>query len=252
MSAEATDAAHTVASRVSERIDRIFASVDEQGRAIARWLETNPSPSVAELDRVVGDLVIEHLQPTSLVTGAGFVVTPGLLRDAHWHLAWWLGGHTALRRLTTSDDPESEDFRDYTALEWFRYPERTGSRHLTGPYVDYLCTDDYTITVTAPVMVAGRMAGVVGADALVDRLEDVLLPELRLMAGRATLVAASGRVLVATDARMQPGSMLRVGGLGDALLPLRAAGSAGVDHLLPDGGRVVSCGATSLALVIET
>ena len=38
-------------------------------------------------------------------------------------------------------------------------------RHLTGPYVDYVCTDDYTITITTPVRVAGRLVGVVGTDA---------------------------------------------------------------------------------------
>ncbi len=36
-------------------------------------------------------------------------------------------------------------------------PERTGTRHLTGPYVDYLCTDDYTVTVTTPVTLDGEM-----------------------------------------------------------------------------------------------
>lgn len=77
-------------------------------------------------------------------------------------------------------------------------------------------------------------------------------PRAALDGGTRDPRAASGRVLVSTDARMQPGSMLRIAGLGDALLPLRAAGSAVVDHLLPEGGRVVSCGATSLALFIET
>ena len=32
------------------------------------------------------------------------------------------------------------------------------ARHLTGPYVDYVCTDDYTVTITTPVTVGGTAA----------------------------------------------------------------------------------------------
>lgn len=242
---------HDAAARIAELIDDIFATIDGWAGTMSAWLTARTTVSAAELDAEVERLVVHRLQPNSLITGAGFVAAPGLLADARWHLAWWLGGSSPLRRLATIDDPDNDQFRDYTALEWWRHPERTGTRHLTGPYVDYVCTDDYTVTITAPVMVEGRMAGVVGTDALVDRLETALVPELRAVgASVATLVAASGRVVMSTDSRREPGSMLRIPGLTDALQPLRTAMPARVDATLPGGERVASCGETTLALVV--
>lgn len=111
--------------------------------------------------------------------------------------------------------------------------------------MDYVCTDDYTVTTTTPVVRDGAMVGIVGADALVDRLERVLLPVLRAGDSPATLVNASGRVVTSTDARREPGSMLRADGLAAAV---RALSPEPVR--LPDGASVLTCGDTSLALVV--
>ena len=142
-------------------------------------LEADAAPTAATLDPVVEASAVPALAADGLITGSGFVAAPGLLSDAHWHLAWWLGGPAGIRRLATIDDPSNDQFRDYTTLEWWRVPARTGARHLTGPYVDYVCTDDYTVTITTPVVVGGQLLGVVGMDVLVDRLERELLPLLR-------------------------------------------------------------------------
>src|SRR4051794_37158842 len=116
----------------------------------------------AHLDPIVERIVRPALEDrTALVVGAGFIAAPGLLADAPRHLAWWLGkfntlgtapGAAAVRRLVSVDDPAAEDFHDYTFMEWWRVPVETGLPHLTGPYVDYLCTDDYTLTLTVPVL----------------------------------------------------------------------------------------------------
>ena len=190
------------------------------------------------------------------------MAAPGYLADAPWHLAWWLATRTrsARRRAAASvgsrrsSDPDSEAFRDYTTLEWWRVPERTGTRHLTGPYVDYLCTDDYTVTVTTPVTVDGDMVGLVGTDMYVARLEQVLLPVLREATQPCTVVNASGRIVAATDAHRATGALLRLEGLRrDARAHARLGGA-----VCPDGCRdaaggatVVPCGDTSLSLVVE-
>ena len=155
-----------------------------------------------------------------------------------------------IRRLATIDDPSNDQFRDYTTLEWWRFPARTGARHLTGPYVDYVCTDDYTVTITTPVTVGGQLSGVVGMDVLVDRLERELLPLLRAAGVPIAVVNASGRIVTSTDSRREPGSMLRLEGLDDALAPLRAPEPMSVSRRLPGGAEVVACGDTSLALVV--
>jgi hypothetical protein len=245
--------------------------------------DVDTGPGAASLDAAVEQFAVPAVSGGGLITGAGFVCAPGLLADAPWHLSWWLSvpPHGA-RRLPSAPDPSSEMFRDYTALEWWRVPLRTGTRHLTGPYVDYVCTVDYAVTITVPVYATrsrfrvvvdpavndshgsaagASMLGVVGVDALVDSLERELSPVLRECAAAhaatgpatAAVVNGSGRVVTATDARREPGSILRLDGLLDALAPLRdldARGQAPVDVTTATGVRVLSCGDTSLALVI--
>ncbi|MGX5770378.1 PDC sensor domain-containing protein [Microbacterium trichothecenolyticum] len=248
MTTIATRSAADVAISVAATIDDIFATIDGWRDLLEDRLAAADALTAETVDPLVETFAVPAVSGTTLLTGAGFVAAPGALADAQWHLAWWLGTTSSadgVRRLATIDDPSHEQFRDYTALEWWRVPQATGARHLTGPYVDYVCTDDYTVTVTTPVMRDGAMIGVVGADALVDRLERVLLPVLRTGRSPATLVNASGRVVTSTDARREPGSMLR----GDGLIAAVRALSP-VPVRLADGTSVLACGDTSLALVV--
>lgn len=98
---------------------------------------------------------------------------------------------------------------DYTRHEWFRTPLRTGRRHITGPYVDFVSTDEYVVTSTAPVLVGTVMVGVVGADTLVETL---LLPRLRQAGQRATLVNHMGRAVVSADAHTATGTLVDLTG----------------------------------------
>lgn len=250
MSTTTTQTPERTAHEVAATFDGVFALIDGWHDDLERHFAGTDDPTAASLDPIAEALAVPAITSDGLITGAGFVAAPGLLSDATWHLAWWLASADGARRLATVDDASSEQFRDYTALEWWRVPVRTGARHLTGPYVDYVCTDDYTVTITTPVVVGSSFLGVVGTDVLVDRLERGLLPLLRGLGVPAALVNASGRVVTATDARREPGSILRLDGLGDALAPLREAHPDGVDVTLTGGVRVLSCGETSLALVI--
>ena len=253
-------AALRIAERIASTIDPVFAMIDGWRDRIEADLLSVATPSAARLDPRIAELVGPALEaPGSLITGAGFVAAPGFLADAPWHLAWWLSGSNTfgagpdpkLRRLEAVSDPDSEQFRDYTTLEWWRVPARTGSRHLTGPYVDYLCTDDYTVTITTPVRVDGEMVGLIGTDLYVARLEQVLLPVIRESGHPCTLVNASGRIVASTDARRATGALLRLEGLPEALTPLRDAVAVTDAASLPGGEAVLPCGDTSLALVLE-
>lgn len=239
-----------IADQVAATIDTLFRAIDRWRDALQEHLEADAAPTAESLDPVVEARAVPALAADGLITGSGFVAAPGLLSDAHWHLAWWLGGAAGIRRLATIDDPSNDQFRDYTTLEWWRFPARTGARHLTGPYVDYVCTDDYTVTITTPVAVEGRLLGVVGMDVLVDRLERELLPLLQRAGTPVTVVNASGRVVTSTDSRREPGSMLRLDGLTEALAPLREPEPPAVSARLPSGADVIACGDTSLALVV--
>ncbi len=247
---DAPGAIHT-AERVAATFDEIFATVTGWHDTVLARLASPADRTAAALDPVVEAIAVPAVTAGGLVTGAGFVAAPGLLSDAAWHLAWWLADRAGgARRLATVDDPADDQFRDYTALEWWRVPAQTRTRHLTGPYVDYLCTDDYTVTVTMPLHLDDELLGMVGADVLVDGVERRLLPALRAHDAPVAIVNASGRVVTATGTRHEPGSLLRLDGLSDALAALRHPGSPTVDVRLPGGARVLSCGDAALGLVL--
>lgn len=260
------DSARRAAQEVGEAFGAVFRTVDAWGAAIRAALEApgQAPPSAKRLDPLVGELAIPELLADGLITGAGFVSSPGFLDDATWHLAWWLrrleipaerGPETALRRLATVDDPEAEQFRDYTALEWWKVPATTGRRHVTGPYVDYLCTDDYTVTITSLVGEVGAPSGVVGADVHVSRMERALMPVLRAVPGSVTIVSHAGRVIISTETRRAPGSLLRIPGVSEALADLLSEDPGTEERLGVElelaGGRVLRCGDAPLGLVLH-
>lgn len=206
---------------VRETFDAVFARIDEW-RSSIESLVANAHGVVAsaELDALTESLVRADLaQAGAIVIGAGFVASPRFLTDTDWHLAWWLGhantfgvgsAKPGIRRLQAVEDETSESFRDYTNLEWWRVPTRTGLRHVTGPYVDYLCTDDYTLTLTMPTTNAGSQFGIVGADLYVSDIERILLPWVRAIGRPATIVNSAGRVVVSTDPHRATGSLLKL------------------------------------------
>ncbi|HEY8589656.1 MAG TPA: hypothetical protein VIL55_08905 [Naasia sp.] len=209
----------TITSNRADAVGAVFAEVLTR---LERWREALAAAEFdrsARLDAVVEALVAPALaERSTLLVGAGFIAAPGVLDDVDLHLAWWLGKYNtlgltaaepAVRRLRSVDDPESEDFHDYTFMEWWRVPAETRIAHLTGPYVDYLCTDDYTVTLTVPVEREGRLLGLVGADLYVRDVEAVLLPALTPDSGVLTLINRSGRVIVSSDPHLPTGVVLR-------------------------------------------
>jgi DNA-binding FadR family transcriptional regulator len=223
------------ASLVVGTLDTIFDALGRARDAFATTLDSLAHPITrAALDDSVRALAEAELSAgAQLVIGAGFVATPGFVEDAAWHLAWWVrqAGDPLVQRLpprqlAVVEDPDSEFFRDYTRLEWWRGVASGEASHITGPYVDYLCTDEFILTLTMPVLdAAGAQPGVAGVDVTVSALEARFLPAFTRLGERITLVNAESRVVLSTD----PGV------------------AAGV--LLPEGGERVPCGALPLALV---
>ncbi|HSF97413.1 MAG TPA: cache domain-containing protein [Ornithinibacter sp.] len=147
------------------------------------------------------------------LAGAGFVAETEVLHDAPYWLEWWTAdpevGASSCRRLAADTDPTSVGFRDYTELPWFVTPRETGRTHVTGPYVDYVCTDQHTLTVTRPVSVDGVFLGVAGVDVLAATVERLLGATLDTASGVLVVVNRVGRVVASSDPEHVVGDLVR-------------------------------------------
>ncbi len=185
----------------------------------------------ARLDALVEPHALRTLElPDVPVYGAGFIAAIDLLADAHSHLAWWQGADR--RQLVLASQSVNKEHIDYSELEWFRVPMGTGIPHVAGPYVDYLCSDEYTITIAVPAAIDETRIGVAGLDLLVSEVERELTPRFTELGQQVTLVNGVGRVVVSTDPRMATGDSVR-GGRLDTLPRFTCAGVA-LDVIVED------------------
>lgn len=141
------------------------------------------------------------------VYGAGFIAAIDLPADARSHLAWWQGEDR--KQLVLAAQSLNKEDIDYSALEWYRIPMATGRPHMAGPYVDYLCSDEYTITIAVPAEIDGERIGVAGLDMLVSEVERDLLPRFEALDREVTVTNSIGRILLSTDPSCATGDAVR-------------------------------------------
>ncbi|WP_131740170.1 cache domain-containing protein [Actinomadura roseirufa] len=209
------------AAHVRATLDGVFATVARVREASARHLgaaRAQGRPPVRADLTALRPLLHDHLGP--LVSGLGFIAAPGLLADAAWHMEWWQTGPAGDPvRLLRDLDPESSALYDYTGWEWFAGPRDGAEKTVCGPYVDYLCSDEYVLTLAMPVRVAGEFAGVAAADVFSRTFENEVVPALREIPAPAFVVNAPGRVMASNTASWPPGTVYRGGGAGLAARP---------------------------------
>lgn len=206
----AVDAVRQVVAQADAVIARLQGALGDAAVAL------DGAAALAVVERVmVAELAARHI-----VFGGGFVVDPE--RVGQPLMAWWqaLGDVRAVRRLDAGAT-DGGYVRSYEDIEWYRVPADTLAPHMTGPYVDLLCTDQATITFTAPLVVDGAFAGVVGADVTVPAFERAVGPALRSAGEGALVVTAEGRVAASTDPGVLVQRRLRADALqGYALEPV--------------------------------
>jgi hypothetical protein len=189
---------------------------------------------------LVGGLLREH---AGLAAGAGVVLAPHTVADAPRCIEWWWADQsTRIVPLEVDLDPESADFYDYTTTDWYREPERTRAPTLAGPYVDFICTHEYTFTLAAPVRQAGRFIGVAAADILATQVERLVLPGLSglglaELGCAAVLASAHGRVIASTSASLPPGVALPRQPQAAGFVPLAGPGLRAQAGLGPPASR---------------
>lgn len=223
----------TLTTAPAEAARIVEAYFDAPIRCLQNWVEPcahrlsttlRSEPLVrATLDAVVEPYAAQTLTlPDVPVYGAGFIAAIDLLSDAHSHLAWWQGADH--RKLVLASQSVNKEHIDYSELEWYRVPMQTFQPHVAGPYVDYLCSDEYTITIAVPALADGRFLGVAGLDLLVAAVERELTPRFAALNQQVTLVNGVGRVVVSTDPRVATGDSVR----GTRLAELTRISCAGI------------------------
>ncbi|WP_326661956.1 cache domain-containing protein [Streptomyces canus] len=236
----------SVAARVRSAVETVFDAVAATRADTTALLERVTAegrrPATVDLAALRPGLHL-RLARHGLVSGVGFVAAPGLLTDVPAWLEWWqTGSEGDVRPLLLDLDPEHSAYADYTHWDWFALPRDTGERAVAGPYVDYLCSDEYSLTLSAPVEMAGRFAGVAAADVYLRHFEAAVMPMLLQLPGPAHLVNARGRVAASTDPRHLVGSLDKGPDFAGALATGRAARA--------DGVRLMPCEGVPLVLVV--
>jgi hypothetical protein len=215
--------ARDVAGEVADVFTGVFDQLAAWRSPIEQVIAASPEVRPVELDAAVAELVLPRIvEADPMLVGAGFIADGEIVRGRDVHFAWWLGPLEANPVLGSTTEPTrldlttrgyTEYLRDFRALEWYAIPATTRHAHVTGPYVDHLCTCDYILTLTMPVHArdgaegGSRMVGVVGADVAVRRLEQELLAAFLDVHEPLALVNADGRVVVSTEPTLQVGQL---------------------------------------------
>ena len=210
--AELAEQAASVIDQVDRFFDGVFAPLEDWlprlqaqlGNRLAQGALTGAQ--LVALTEAESHAVLAT--PDRPIYGAGYCATGAIVTEGN-PLAWWQGADRSL--LASSTFGPGQAAIDLHRLEWYRVPAESLERHVAGPFVDYLCSNEITVTVSLPVMLGGEFSGVVCADVLVSSLEQLLLPAVAGL-GEAALVNASGRVVVSADAAYETGD--RYAGVG--------------------------------------
>ncbi|MFF2850675.1 cache domain-containing protein [Streptomyces sp. NPDC058001] len=202
-----------VAVRVKGTLEGVFGAVaatrEDTGALLASVTAAGRRPTTADL-AALRPALHTRLRRFDLASGMGFIAAPGLLADVPAWLEWWqISTDGEVNRLLLDLDPEHSAYSDYTHWDWYALARDTGRRAVAGPYVDYLCSDEYSLTLSVPVAVGGHFAGVAAADVYLPHFEAAVLPLMRRLPDPAVLVNARGRIAVSTDARHLAGSLLK-------------------------------------------
>ncbi len=202
---------------VVDELERVFGALDslagrlgELAAAAVAAGEPLNRDDLASLRPVIFDILATH---RGLVAGTGVITAPDLLADApRWLEWWWTATAGTPEALRINLDPAAPDFFDYTTADWYETPQRTLARRVAGPYVDYACTNEYTITLSTPVRSGAGLLGMAAADVLVSSLERHVLPVLLLIGHPVVLASAAGRVIASTSPHWAPGLRLALDG----------------------------------------
>lgn len=203
-----------VARAVERRISGTFGALREVSAAAAELFGGSAAPAKAEFARLQPLLVglLEHPgddTENTDIAGIGFGTVP---RGAvpPW-MEWWRadGAGAPAHFVAHNLNPRNDNFYDYLHGDWFSSAASSRRPSVFGPYVDTGGTNDYTVTLSVPVIVAGEVAGVAGADLTAGSFERLLLRALGSRAFEVVLTNSRTRVIASNTPHWLTGGLAR-------------------------------------------
>ena len=199
----------SVLDAVADETERLLGRLEDLAQrsgALVRHGHGHLPPTVASLSVLDGHLV-DVLANETAASGIGIVLRPGALADRERWIHWfWRPPGRPVERLRVNLDPVGYDSYDYTTTEWYRRGREAGVASLVGPYVDYVCSNEYVVTLTVPIGEGADFVGLAGVDVRVALLEELLLPNLVGVDGTVVVVTTEGRVVSSTSPTLPPGT----------------------------------------------
>jgi hypothetical protein len=184
---------------LSEAAEEISAVERRSGRALTTTALKSLRPRYREA-LVSGE---------KCLSGLGFIAAAGALDDEPLWLDWFVrAAEPGMDAVQFELDPTNAEFYDYTNSPWYARSTAASAPTITGPYVDYLGTDRYALTLMTPVDDGADVVGLCGADVYVCDLEAALLPLLRDTDHEMVLTNVDGRVIVSNSAHHVPGTLV--------------------------------------------
>lgn len=189
-------------AHVPESVDRLAAVAMDA-------ISTNPRT----VEDRVEELALELLTSTTRFAGAGIVSVHPAVTTRSRSLLWWVAHRENPRDEPTPLDADLTELGTYQDgledIEWYRVPATTGRSHMTGPFVDYMCTDQFAFTFTVPMMIDGEFYGVAGIDMSVRSLEIDIESQMEDLSEATILLANDDLVAISLDPRFATGSKLK-------------------------------------------
>jgi DNA-binding FadR family transcriptional regulator len=144
------------------------------------------------------------------VHGMGVLADVGIVDGHPYWVDWWQRTQDGpLHDVNHVIDPSREDFYNYVDSEYMSYPREHRVPWAAGPYVDYGGVNDYTLTVTVPIVARGRFLGVAAADLLVADIEKQLAPWLAAIGVPCLFLNAEDRVVAANSVGHMVGDVVQ-------------------------------------------
>lgn len=194
---EWTSKAKNLGDAVEELVGTLLAQLEAVASKSGPLL-ADPRTSADQLQVAISASVVEAFAQVEVpVHGMGVLAEVELVTGSPYWMVWWRKDTTGLHVDTHHVlDPEREDFYDYAQGEVYTSTKRTLQPFASGPYIDYGGVDDYTLTLSVPIMKDGQFVGVAAVDMLVSDLERWFAPWLAAEKGATALLNSDDRVII--------------------------------------------------------